>query len=300
MPRDPVTGIHADIIMDPTSISGRMNVSRLYEQYFNGFSRKTKYLVTNAINSYTGAELPNSEKIEILKPEESLGVFTLVLELLSYIDNEQYKAYKSLYDEKNIYNINKILLEILEKELFIQYTVSNRKKAYQIVKELKDTKFAPDIVYPEYTINGKKVPGRGKVIIAPLYIILLFKTGDEFLSCASAKTNHYGFPISAGKNTKYNLPWRNSPVKIASETEARLFSAYSGPEVIAELKDRATSKDTHAEVYKNILNAQTPTNVDRLVDRSKMPFGNDASLQLVNSVFNCAGVEIDYVPENLT
>ena len=39
----------ADIIMDPSSIPSRMNVGRLYEQYYNAISRHVKYRVTQAV-----------------------------------------------------------------------------------------------------------------------------------------------------------------------------------------------------------------------------------------------------------
>ena len=134
-----------------------------------------------------------------------------------------------------------------------------------------------------------------KIRIAPQYTILLAKTADNFLSCASAKTNHFGLPISAGNSQRNRLGWRNSPVRILSETEGRLYRAYANPVVMAELKDRATSLDTHTVMCKNILDLDKPTNVDVLIDRDKHPYGTDTVMSVIDGVFNAAGVKIDYV-----
>jgi len=298
MPYDPVNNIRADIIMDPSSIPSRMNVSRLYEQYFNAFSRRTKALVTNMVDGYTDVNLSNQEKVDILTEEQTLEAFKLVVGLLEHLDTEQYYAYKSALDSVNIYAIKDVLLEILDKELFLYYKVSSKKKAPDIVESIKGTIYEPNIGKINFIKDGQIQEGKTDVLIAPLYIVLLFKTADEFLSTASARTNHYNFPISAGKSSKYNLPWSNSPVKISSETESRLYTLYAGREAMAELKDRATSLETHKEVYKNILTADTPTNIDVLVDRNKIPYGNTADAHLISSVFNCAGIDLDYIPDS--
>ena len=298
MPYDPVNNIRADIIMDPSSIPSRMNVSRLYEQYFNAFSRRTKALVTDMINGYTDVNLSNQEKIDILTEEQTLEAFKLVVGLLEHLDTEQYYAYKNALDSVNIYAIKEILLEILDKELFLYYKVSSKKKAPDIVESIRGTIYEPNIGKINFIKDGQIQKSKTNVLIAPLYIVLLFKTADEFLSTASARTNHYNFPISAGKSSKYNLPWSNSPVKISSETESRLYTLYAGREAMAELKDRATSLETHKEVYKNILTADTPTNIDVLVDRNKIPYGNTADIHLISSVFNCAGIDLDYIPDS--
>ena len=297
MPYDPVNNVRADIVMDPSSIPSRMNVSRLYEQYFNAFSRKTKKLVTDVINNYTDANISNQEKIDILTEEQTLETFKIVVGLLEHLDTEQYYVYKNALDSINIYAIKEILLEIIEEELFIYYKVSSKKKAPDIIQSIRGTIYEPIIGKINFVKDGQIQEGKSDVLIAPLYVILLFKTADEFLSTASSKTNHYNFPISAGKSSKHSLPWPNNSVKISSETESRLYTLYAGWEAMAELKDRATSLETHKEVYHNILKADTPTNIDVLVDREKIPYGNTADLQLIDSVYNCAGVGLDYIPE---
>lgn len=292
MPRDKFGNV-ADVIADPKSISSRMNIGRLYEQYFSGASRQTKRLITNYIQSLN-KDLKAIDIIPNMSDAEAVNAFTIGLGLLEIIDTEQYTAYKDLVRNNDIVNIKAILTEIVEKEFFIYYKVTSRKKPYQIVLELKETIYGPPLDKCLIYKDGKYVESVNNLFIAPMYIMLLFKTGDEYLSVASAKTNHFNFPIGTSKTSKTRLPWRANPTKILSETETRVFNSYIGRLGVAELKDRANSIETHSHVYKNILNAPIPTNIDNLVDRSVQPYGTDTSLYLVNDIFNCAGIEIEY------
>jgi len=295
MPVDSAGNV-ADLITDPNSIASRMNIGRLYEQYFNAASRHTKKLVINAIQSLDTSMDP-LELLEIMSPKETIVVFDIALGLLKIIDTEQYVGYANLVKTNNIYSIKEILHEIMTKELFIYYKVSSKKKPYQIVTELRDTIYAPPIGKSYFNKEGNIVAGKSEMFIAPMYIMLLFKTGDEYLSVASAKTNHYNFPIGVSKTAKNRLPWRSSPTKILSETESRLVASYTSRLALAELKDRANSIDTHRIIYNNILNADKPTNIDVIVDRNKHPYGTDAGIQLIDNIFNCAGIELEYTSE---
>ena len=116
------------------------------------------------------------------------------------------------------------------------------------------------------------------------------------LYTSSPNLNNFMFPIPVTSSNRDRFPYRNTPVKNISETEGRLFSFYGGREAIAELKDRANSVPTHRALYNNILTAQHPTNVDNLVDRNLVPFGNDSAIKLVQSIFNSIGMSYTYVP----
>lgn len=282
-------GEKADIVMDPSSIPSRMNAGRPYEQYFNAMSRQAQKLVRDVVNFNT-----TQKNIMDYSDNEINKMFNIALEFLSYIETEQYVSYKKTTDMNAK---REIIEEILYDEFYILYKVSSKKKPYQIVSQILGTKFEPLLDTVLLTENGNKKWSKNKVLIAPLYTILLGKTADNFLSTASAKTNHYGLPIGVGNNGKYRMPWRNSPVKILSETESRLYVSYVGRLGLAELKDRANSIDTHKHVYKNILEAETPTNIDRVVNRKKMPYGGDAAMELVNNIFNVGGIEIKYTKD---
>ncbi len=285
-------GNRADIIMDPSSIPSRMNVARLYEQYFNAMSRYTKKMVINHFIS-KGHNGNTLSPIEAYSDENISHGFDIVLGLLKIIGTEQYDTYRNLCNDQDA--MRYLLKDIIENELYIYYKVSSKKKPYQIVKESLGTMYEPEMGSLLYiSENGIKLT-KDAMFIAPMYFILLAKTADNFLSSASAKTNHYGLPIGVSNKSRHLMPFRNSPVKTLSETETRLYGAYASRLALIELKDRGNSIDTHAAIYHNILTTRYPTNIDRVIDRSIHPYGKDSALEIVDNIFKASGIEIGYV-----
>lgn len=280
-------GNRADIIMDGGSVVSRMNVSRMYEHYFNAISRKTRLELRKII--------PQHVPVDKYEPKSLHHAWDIVLGLLKILDTEQYQIYKELKDEEQI---KSIIHECINEEVYLLYKVSSKKKPYDIIKEIKGSIYEPtvDKVSFKDKVSGEIKMSKYPIMISPIYTILLSKTPENFLAVSGAKTNHYGLPVGVGNNVRDRLPWRNSPTKTLSETEVRLYLSYVSRKGIIELKDRANSIPTHEAVYENILNADQPGNIDVVVDRSKQPYGEDASLELVNNIFNAAGISIDYSP----
>lgn len=281
-----IDGERADVIMDPSSIISRMNAGRLYEQYFNGMSRKCKKLIKEVLQNKKVSECSDAEVDEAYK---------YIVELTGILETEQHKAYSNV---KDIMLKREIVNEAVEKEVYLLYKVSSEKLPYQVTNDSIPTKFRPTIAPVSYKSYGKTIVTKEPVMIAPIYTMILSKTADNFLSNASAKTNHFGMPIGVGSANRHKLPWRNSPVKTLSETESRLYVSYVSRRALAELKDRGVSSETHKHVYKNVLEAPIPTNIDHVVDRSVVPYGQDSGLGLINNIFNSGGISIEYVPEN--
>lgn len=281
--------IIADVVMDPSSVVSRLNIGRLYEHYFNAISRKTQREMRKIIGN---------EPIDKVSNNKIKQAYDFLLGLLEIIGTEQYTTYSNI---KDINTIKSIVKECVEEEVYILYRVSSTKRPYQIVLEIRGTPYEPPInnvmvpIETNNTIDWKVT--KNKALIAPIYTILLNKTADTFLSVAGAKLNHFGVPITVNNSNKYSLPWRPNPTKILSETEGRLYTAYVSRLGIAELKDRANSIPTHEHIYRTILDAPKPTDIDVLVDRTSIPYGHDSALELVNNIFNSAGIEIDYVKD---
>lgn len=273
----------ADVIMDPSSIISRMNAGRLYEQHINGMSRKCQTLIRQHVSYKNITQCTDKEVDEC---------FNILLGLLELLETEQYAGYKMVTDM----NVKRsIVEEVLTKEAYILYKVSSNRLPYQIANDSINTIYKPTLDKVQYKSYGKTITTKDSILIAPIYTMILSKTADNFLSNASAKTNHFGMPIGVGSANRNKLPWRNSPVKSLSETEFRLYVSYVSRRCIAELKDRGVSALTHRHLYKNILEAPQPTNIDNVVDRKVMPYGQDSGLALINNIFNSGGISIDYV-----
>ena len=134
-------------------------------------------------------------------------------------------------------------------------------------------------------------------MVTPIYMFMLSKIADSTLAAASSKVNHFGLPVVANKFDKFRYPHKNSPSKFLGETETRILTAYTDPIFAAEIRDRNASIETHKQVYHTILTAEHPTNIERAVDRSKIKYGNDKGLEILESLWNSAGLTFTYVED---
>ena len=287
-------GNPADVIADPTSIISRMNIGKIYWMYFGGVSRKVKNFITDriyALEPNAAAEIA----LDVIPEEEVKSLYDYVLGCLEIIGTEQYTYYKNITD---IATKIMILKEIVTKEFYIKFSVSVKKHAYQVVEELRDSIYAPELVTVPFEYNGE-IRQSEPMLIAPLYIILLNKTADNFLSTASAKLNHFNVPCSISKADKAVTPWRDSPTKTWSEVETRIMASYGSRKAIAEFMNRASDINTHRHLYTNLLTSSKPTSIKNIINRNIVPYGGEAALKLINTIFNCSGITTEYVEEEL-
>lgn len=275
----------ADIVMEPGAVVNRMNPGRIYEQYFAGMSRKCKHII---IEKY-GKDIETYNDIQI---EDS---FNIILGLVKILDTEQYTTYSKVID----INIKReIVKEAIEKEVYLYYKVSSKKKPHEIVSEAKDTIYRPCIDTYKFREEGREYVSMHKCCIAPVYTILINKTAENFLAASAVRLNHFFIPISVGNNNKYSLPYKLTMVKNCSETEGRLFGGYAASSKgLAELKDRANNPETLKVMYNKLLRCDNPATIDTLIDRETYPYGGDAALAFMRKLINSAGIDFMYVSD---
>lgn len=277
--------IVADIIMDPISVVSRMNPSRVYEQFFNDASRKCQALLRSMVKN---RHKPTANEIELC--------FNTLLEFFALFGTEQYTHYLSVKDD--VAAKKEIVLEALNQEVYIYYKVSTEKRPIEVVMDvISGSKFNPELLdtYMKDMTTGEVKKFREKIRIAPIYEILLNRRSDRFLATNIARINHHGFPISTSGNTKNKLMWKHNPVRLLSETDVRLYNAYGSSELLAELRDRSLSQVTVREIYTNLLSADNPTNVNILVEREKVPYGEDAALHKLDNFLAAIGSRLKYI-----
>ena len=278
----------ADIIMDSNSVISRMNMARLYGQYFQTASKQCQKVMR---------EMTRGKPYDKLTDDEVENLFTYLMGFLGKFDTPQFDAYaNATMEEKRI-----IVKESLELDVKVMSKVTNIKKAYQCVMDIDNSEYRPyrgQVTFPMISEDGKTIDyqiSKEPMLIGPLYTILVSKTADNMLFTSSPNLNIFSFPASVTPKNRDLLPYRNSPVKNISETEGRLYSYYCGVEAMAELKDRANSVPTFRAMYSNILNADHPGNMENIVDREKVPYGSDSAIKLIRSIFKSIGMDIVYL-----
>lgn len=279
----------ADIIMDSNSIISRMNMARPYQQEINGASRYCQLKLREMANGVRDTYQLSDDLVE--------QMFTYLMGLLGKFNTPQF----DYYAQADMNQKREILNVCLNEEVYIMQQVSNPKRLYQIVKDIENSEYAPPrrpVHIPILEDDGKTVKEfitKDPILISPLYTILICKTADNMLYTSSPNLNNFMFPIPVTAANRDRLPYRNTPTKILSETEGRLYLYYGGREAIAELKDRANSVPTHKAMYENILNAPQPSNMEHAVDRTVTPFGEDSAIKLVKAIFKPMGFDYTYI-----
>ena len=288
-------GNRADIITGPDSVPGRMNLGRLHSPYFAAAARDVRKLMLETIGyprEYHGAmtldELANVPLEKINQAVDTLLTYYSIVSPVSY------KEFTEVLTDSEKYSwLLGIFNDMLHTYMPLDDPESLDEKIAKIENTFKLT-YGP-VWYVGH--SGKRVKTVNKIRIAPLPIMLLDKIADSTLVTSIGKHSNFGILSTRVHADKYRRPYTDSPVRVVGETEGRLYVAYAGRLFIAELMDRNGNIATQREIARNILSADHPMAIDKLVSREKIPFGNARPIQIIEQFFLCAGVEPVYVRE---
>ena len=288
-----------DVIMDPSSIPGRMNIGRLYEQFMHAMSRHTQQLVRNRFGY----------DITLLTKDDVLAAYSIIYGLYELVDKANTITYPDgplthLGKELTYEEIYDVVKNAMEDEVYLYYTVSNDKNAYQIVLDtVASTEYMPPIsTITMYDNDPDGEQTEDPILIGGIYMMLLGRIPDNFLSAASARLNNYQMPISMAAAAKHRYPFRITGTKNISETEGRLYAGFGKTIQFAmELKNRANSIETHKLIYRQLLTAEHPANIEALTQRNPdlpgyVPYNDDAAIKLTDALLSSIGLELKHMP----
>lgn len=294
MPID-AEGNRADIIMDPNATISRMNLGRLYEQYVCAAARDAHRLLcrTLGLEPFTPKELALVQ-LEGLASRVKDTAWDLLLRLYQIVNTEVFQWFK---DGKVKQAPDDYLADIVSKGIYLYIPTNNQNENIEMVKALEQSPFKPCYGPVSYIGNsGKRVTTKEKVRIGSMYIILLEKIGDDWSAVSSGKLQHFGVLAQLTKQDKYAKPARLQAVRGAGEAEVRIYASYIGGQFVAEMMDRNNNPKAHKEMVMSLLKANHPSNIESVVDRNVIPYGNSKPLQLVKHILQCGGFEFKYTP----
>lgn len=262
-------GNRADIIYDGDSIIKRMNVGVLYEHFFNAASRD----ISKTVRSIMVNKTPESYKAAWGLLEHYYS--TVAPLMLDILKGKDYKG-----------TIESHVDAVVEDGIYLYMPTDNPIDVIEAVRKVEqdfDMCIAP-VTFGDNIVSDKPV------IIGSVYMLLLEKTATDWSAVSSAKLNHFGIPAKITKSDKYSSPGRNQPVRLAGESEVRLMNATVGSDMVANLLDQSNNPTSHKLVVEAILNAEKPTGIDKVIDRSEHPLGKSRPLQFVNHVMETGGI----------
>ena len=262
-------GNRADIIKDSDTIIKRMNLSALFNHYITACSRDFGIQWRSVVDQ---------------DPDRA---WTMLLEFYQTVSpmyhdifvNGQYPgtpaehmAYVKDYFDKH-------------RKISLWVPVENPKPQDQIVTDLQ-AKYPPNMGPVTYA-GGVKT--KSNVLIGSNYYMLLEKTATGYTGVASGKLGHFGTLARLTQKDKYSAPGRMQPVRILGEDEIRSLIAIVGSDIVADWVDQANNPITHQEVVKSIYDSLTPTMIESVVDRTKVPLGGHRPLNLIKHLGECCG-----------
>lgn len=145
--------------------------------------------------------------------------------------------------------------------------------------------------------KGNLIRSKDPTAIADTYMMILEKIGDDRSACSSVRFQVFGVPATISKHERYTAPFRFQINKMG-ESEARPINCITRPSVHAELHDRNNNPKTAELCYRNIIRAQNPSQIEKLVDRSIVPFNYTMPMQILNHFTTCSGYEFVYKNDN--
>lgn len=306
MPVD-ADGNRADIISGPDSVPGRMNLGRLYTPYFNAAARDVKRQVLDEMGfgRFYDKKITVEDLETLPKDRYELGLSTL-LKFYSIVSPRTYWEYCNVLTEEER---KQWLLMVFNEAPYLYIPIEADTE--MVDGELKQTSLFLDEMVVEIEKHfkltygpvsyvgrsGKRVTTKNKFRIGPLYMMLLDKIADSWLSADIGKHSNFGILAAMNQGDKFSTPWRKTPPRSIGETEGRLYCMYGGREMIAEMMDRSGNIASQREIASQIIHADKPTAIERIVDREKIPLGNARPNQMLHHIFRCVGFDVVYEPE---
>lgn len=290
-------GNRAHILSSPDSIPGRMNLPRLYIPYFAAVARdvRRRMLEELGIDRHFSGKMTIEELYAI--PDNKIN--TAVKTMLLYYSIVSKRSYDEFTQNLNNEERYEWLLFIINDRLYTYLPVQTEDSYDDIVVKLDKT-FTTTYGPVSYIgADGKRHTTKNKFRISEIPIMLLDKIADNFLSVDIGKISNFGTLTAMNELDKNTRPWPKKSTRVFGETDSRLYSNYGGPEFIAELIDRSGNIASQYEISNQLLSAENPVNIERIIDREKIPLGNTRPLQITSSLLKCMGISIVYEEEEL-
>jgi len=275
MPID-VNGTRADVVMSGISTERRLNYGNSYEGYV-----------------HTAVDIFNRDLIEMMRNGEETEAIRHTKGFLSLFNN----IHRELFDEAT----REEQLEAIRDGIRPLSTAMDNQTSLELCVAIRLSPYAPKMgKLTVYNEKGEPELTKSDNLILNNYMLVLYKIANKWLAAGSVRTNVMGVAVSASKQQKAMLPYNAGATKNFSIIEGRMYPAMMGMEPVAELRDRTNNPIAHRELYKNILYAEDPMRIQRLVDRDdeKFHFGNDVSRVILDALLKTGGSKLIYKDMN--
>lgn len=289
-------GVRADVVMSPDSPVNRQNNGGMYEPYFNQVTRDFLVVVREKLDLGPEEE-PSQKELEVdmaRRPEVYERVWSDLIRLYGILSPAMYAGYTESKFDEDQYRALHLSWRLKFKAMHILSPTDNATPWRAAVNacEREFPPFVSPLTYRGY--SGKMVRTKTPIEIGYKYFMLLEKISDDWIAVSTAKVQHLQVLGQVTSSDKYSNPAKTQAVKAISEAELRIILSFCGGEVAANLLDQNNSLPTHSAFVYSILDTKTPTNIERAVDRTKIPLGGNRALKLFKHILDTNGYKFVY------
>ena len=288
-------GRRAEMIIDGHSTNNRMNPGRLLEHFVNSFRQQVILEIREKFgyNPNKPATVEHVANWDHANHDEFEGVWNKLMRFYEIVSIEHHAAFKKFNDTTDRYEH---IAYIINNDIHIFIPTNSKRETVDMVEMLEREFFRLNDSVTMGDMDGNIIEVKDAVSIASMYIMLLEKTGDDWSAVSSARSQVHGVLSQITKADKYRYTIRSQPTRSIGETELRLYTNYGGVEMGAELMDRNNNITSHMHAYRTLLEADKPTNIDRLIDRDDVPVTGGSAAKIFKSIIKCAGYGLRYTP----
>lgn len=292
MPRDQWGNI-CDLAIFGGSTMRRSNYGRIYEHGFGAASRD----LAQRLRVEAGLERHGKVDDRMLMDSEQFRdnawieyAFAELQDFYSIITVDMHEILQGHPDRRKY--VGTVLKDGFS---YIYSPVEDEVHLPRAMTQLINSRFCPNYSQVTYTDQaGNFRTTKDKVLIGPLYMMLLEKIGDDWSSVASVKTQQFGLPSKLNNSDRASTPGRETAIRAYGESETRSYNCTVGPVPTLEILDQTNNPQSHSAVIHSLLTAEYSSNIDRAVDRVAIPYGNSRPVNLFDHLLECCGLRLTY------
>lgn len=296
MPRDQ-HGRILDLVMDPMSLTKRMNNGRLIEPRIASTCLEYTRLLREAVGlrDEDTQESVAVAAIARLSDEQCNEWFERFMEFYELLSPWMYQGIRECED----FDIRGHLSTVVAHTMQLWLPTDNPVVYADIHPRLKAEHPANYSKLTFRTEKGKLVTTYKEVLVGSIYTVMLEKIAREASAVASAKLQVNGVPSRIANADRHASHLRMQPMRFAGETEVRLMLMAIGGMATRDLLEQNNCPESHDIVVENIHLADRPSDIAEVIPRDKFPADGHRVLNQIEQLHMCAGIGLKLIPDQI-
>ena len=306
MPTDPRWGTVADIVMSNIAPVNRMSGSVWFEQYNHYKAMETE----RVIRAMWDEEGDLKEKVYRCY-DRAMAYYEIIVPMFADALKSKPRDYAFVRE-----HVEDIVANGLDME-FDSLTPNIGIDAVREMESRFPSKYSNAVKYAGFTgsegewnqteqgkmrlgplnfVDDLGRPGktRSPMMIGAGYFLMLEHVGKSFSASMVPEAQVHGVPAKTSKADRHSQPYHLASGRMYGEADVRSEMGQREPRDVADQIDRVNNPHIQEAIMRELVDNETPTNIDSLVDREKHPIGQGLHLAFMRNHFYTSGAELAY------